>query len=152
MWDVMRENLRDASRGLRKTAGISAAIIAMLALGIGANATMFRIVDRLLLSPPRHLVNPDRLRFVVGQRPTLTRFPQNLTYSDITDLKGLPAFEAVAAYTDPQSWTYGVGAGAHKIRVQRAEAVYFPMLGVKPVFGRFYDAAEDEPDVPAVLR
>src|SRR5262245_44140729 len=132
MWDSLEQTLRDAWRGLRKTTGLSSAIIAMLALGIGANATMFRIVDRVLLSPPRHLVDPDRLRFVVGQRPTLTRFPQNLTYSDVTDLKGLPAFEAVAAYTDPQQWTYGVGAGAHKVRVQRAEAVYFAMLGVKP--------------------
>jgi ABC-type lipoprotein release transport system permease subunit len=42
---------------------------------------MFGIVDRLI-SPPQHLRDPDLLRFVYVQRPTLARFPRNLTYSD----------------------------------------------------------------------
>jgi putative ABC transport system permease protein len=150
MWDSTRQHLRDAWRGLRKTAGASAAIIILLALGIGANATMFRIVDRVLLSPPRFLTDPDRLRFVYAQRPTLTMFPKNLTYSDIDDLKHLPAFDAVSAYTDPVRATLGTGAEARKVRVQRAEANYFPMLGVRPLLGRFYSAAEDEPDPPTL--
>src|SRR5690242_3378203 len=107
MGDSIWQNLRDAWRGLRKTSGVSAAIVVMLALGIGANATMFRIVDRLLLSPPNHLVDPERLQFVYAQRPTLTMFPANLTYSDVQDIKHLPAFEAVSAFTDPQRFTMG---------------------------------------------
>jgi putative ABC transport system permease protein len=148
MSDSMWQNLRDASRSLRKTSGVSLAIVLMLALGIGANATMFRIVDRLLLSPPNLLADPDRLRFVYAQRPALTMFPANLTYADVQDIKQLPALEAVSAYTDPQRWTYGAGTDARKVRVQRAEAAYFPMLGVRPVFGRFYTAQDDEPDAP----
>jgi putative ABC transport system permease protein len=150
MWDSTRQHLRDAWRGLRKAAGASAAIIILLALGIGANATMFRIVDRVLLSPPRFLTDPDRLRFVYAQRPTLTMFPKNLTYSDIDDLKHLPAFDAASAYTDPVRATLGTGAEARKVRVQWAEANYFPMLGVRPLLGRFYSAAEDEPDPPTL--
>jgi len=150
MWDSTRQNMRDAWRGLRKTSGMSAAIIAMLALGIGANATMFRIVDRVLLSPPRLLTDPDQLRLVFAQRPTLTMFPRNLTYSDIADLKHLPAFAAISAYTDPVRATLGSGAEARKVRVQRAEANYFPMLGVQPALGRFYDSSEDEPDAPTL--
>jgi putative ABC transport system permease protein len=148
MIDSVLQNLRNASRSLRKTSAVSASIVLLLALGIGANATMFRIVDRLLLSPPHHLVDPDHLRFVYTQRPTLTMFPANMTYSDVQDIKHLPAFEAVAAYTDPQRWTLGAGTEARKVRLQRAEAAYFSMLGVRPVLGRFYSSTEDEPDAP----
>jgi putative ABC transport system permease protein len=148
MFDSIFQNLHNAWRSLRKTSGVSVAIVLLLALGIGANATMFRIVDRLLLSPPHHLIEPERLRFVYAQRPTLTMFPKNMTYSDIVDIKQLPAFEAVAAYTDPQRWTMGAGTDARKVRVQLAEATYFPMLGLQPTLGRFYTASEDEPDAP----
>src|SRR5688572_26294632 len=72
MWNAIGQNIRDAARGLRRTPGTAAAIIILLALGIGANATMFEIVDRLLLRPPDHLVDADRLRMVYSQRPTLS--------------------------------------------------------------------------------
>jgi putative ABC transport system permease protein len=148
MWDATRQNLRDAFRGLRKTAGVSAAIVAMLALGIGANATMFSIVDRLLLTPPHHLTAPDRLRLVYVQRQTLTLFPKNLTYSDVQDLKDLPALESIAAYTGTSPWTLGTGGDARKVRVQRAESTFFPTLGVRPVLGRFYAVDDDQPGAP----
>ncbi len=95
MWNAIGQNVRDAARGLRRTPGTAAAIVILLALGIGANATMFEIVDRLLLRPPDHLVDADRLRMVYSQRPTLSlpQFARNLTYSDVADLKGLSALE-----------------------------------------------------------
>jgi predicted permease len=145
MWDAMRQNLRDAVRGLRKTPGVACAVVAMLALGIGANATMFDIIDRLLLRPPDHLTDANQLRLVYAQRPTLSlsRFARNLTYPDVTDLDGLPALEAVSAFTEPRRMTMGAGADARKIRVQLAEASYFTTLGVRPRLGRFYGAADD---------
>jgi hypothetical protein len=89
MFETVRMNLRDAVRGLRRSPGATCAIVAMLALAIGANATMFDIVDRLLLRPPDHLVDPDRLRLVYAQRSTLSlpQFARSLTYPDIEDLR-----------------------------------------------------------------
>jgi putative ABC transport system permease protein len=129
---------------------MAAAVVILLALGIGANATMFEIVDRLLLRPPDHLVDAERLRVVYSQRPTLSlpRFARNLTYSDVADLKGLPAFDAVAAFTTPRRMTLGTSAEARKIQVQLAEASYFTALGVRPLLGRFYRQSEDEPGAP----
>ncbi len=145
--DAMRQNLRDALRGLRRSPGVACAVIAMLALGIGANATMFEIIDRLMLRAPDHLVEADRLRLVYAQRATLSlpQFARNLTYPDVQDIKGLPALAAVSAFTQPRSLTLGTGADARKVRVQFAEASYFDTLGVRPSLGRFYNAAEDEP-------
>ena len=147
MWDAIRQNVRDAARGLRRTPGTAAAIIILLALGIGANATMFEIVDRLLLRPPDHVVDADRLRMIYSQRPTLSlpRFARNLTYPDVADIKNLPALESVAAFTPRRLMTMGTGAEARKIQVQLAEASYFTTLGVQPLIGRFYRSAEDEP-------
>jgi putative ABC transport system permease protein len=139
--------LRDALRGLRGTPGASAAIVVILALGLGANATMFDIVDRLLLRPPDHVVEADRLRLVYAQRPTLTqaRFARNLTYPDIRDLRGLPALAAVSAFTQPREMTFDTGPSARRVQVQLADASYFGTLGVRPVAGRFYAAAEAGP-------
>ena len=150
MWDAIRQNVRDAARGLRRTPGMTAAVIILLALGIGANATMFEIVDRLLLRPPDHLVDADRLRMIYAQRPTLSlpRFARNLTYSDVADLKHLPALESVAAFTPRREMTLGTGAEAQKIDVQFAEASYFTTLGVQPLIGRFYRQREDTPGAP----
>ncbi|MQA89776.1 MAG: hypothetical protein GEU90_06020 [Gemmatimonas sp.] len=50
---------RYAARRLRRSTGFAVAIILTFALGIGANATMFMILDRLLFSPPEHIEDPD---------------------------------------------------------------------------------------------
>ena len=103
MWDAITQNVRDAARGLRQTPGMAAAVIILLALGIGANATMFEVVDRLLLRPPDHLVNAERLRLLYSHRPALTLPRLARTYADIKDLEGLPALEAISAFT-PRRW------------------------------------------------
>src|SRR6185369_19867 len=59
-WDARRQDLRYATRGLMRQPGFTLAVIATLALGIGANASMFGIIDRLLFRPPAFLSVPDR--------------------------------------------------------------------------------------------
>jgi putative ABC transport system permease protein len=140
-------SFRHAARGLGRSPGVTVAVVLMLALGIGANATMFDIVDRLLLRAPDHVVDAERLRLVYADRPTLTQaaYARSLTYPDIDDLRTLPALESVSAFTPPRLMTLGVGTEARRIRVQFAEASFFPALGVRPAAGRFYRADEDRP-------
>src|SRR5688572_17634815 len=60
-WEPFWHDLRYAARGLRRKPGFTAAVVVTLGLGIGANATMFSIVDRLLFRPPAYLVAPERV-------------------------------------------------------------------------------------------
>ena len=59
-WNAFVQDLRYALRGLRLKPWFATAVILTLGLGIGANAAMFGIVDRLLFRPPAYLNAPDR--------------------------------------------------------------------------------------------
>ncbi len=148
--DTLWQDLGLALRRLRRAPGLAAAVVLTLALGLGANATMYGVVDRLLLSPPQHLADPDRLRLVSVATDDFDhqQHPRNLAYPDVHDLRRAPAVAASAAYGEPGEWTLGTGPGARKVRVQAAEAAFFPTLGVRPAAGRFYTAAEDAPGAP----
>jgi hypothetical protein len=56
--DFLRESLGSVGRTARRYPGFTAGLVVTLALGIGANATMYDIVDRLLLQPPMHIQDP----------------------------------------------------------------------------------------------
>ncbi len=162
-FDAFRQSVRLAVRGLRRSPGLSLAVVLLLGLGIGANATMFGVIDRVLLRPPPHLESPDRLRLVSLHRAgSPERYRRSLTYPDSQVLPGArshaarvdssnpgdSAIRASAAYTVPRQRTMGSGAEAVKVRVQLATAELFPTLGVAPVAGRFFDHRDDTPGAP----
>ena len=75
-WSAFAQDLRYALRGLRRKPGFAAAVIVTLGLGIGANATMFGIVDRLLFRPPAYLIAPSRAtRIYLGATFAARRTP-----------------------------------------------------------------------------
>ena len=148
-------DFRYALRTLARRPGLVAAAIVCLALGIGANATIFGVVDTLLFRPPPLVQNPERVVRLYFRR----RLPPfGTTTSSITGYplytrirESARAFDALAAYTYSQSASMGRGVDARRVRVVLASAGYFPLLGVRPALGRFYAADEDRPGGPAVV-
>jgi predicted permease len=139
-------NVTMALRGMRRSPGFTFAVVTILGLGIGANAVMFGVVDRLLLSPPAHVRDPDDVRLVHLQR-TLVGFDEpvlsrTLTYPDYRDLRDLAGLSEVAAYTDGQA-IFGRGGGAEPVRFTMASASLFTLLGAHAALGRFYGPDED---------
>src|SRR5262249_29391626 len=59
-WAALSQEVRYAARGLRLKPAFTAGVVATLGLGIGANAAMFGIVDRLLFRAPDYLIAPER--------------------------------------------------------------------------------------------
>ncbi len=149
--DALAQDLRHAWRTAAAEKGLSAVVVAVLALGIGANAAMFGIVDRLLLSGPDHVREPERVRrvdFTVnvpGMGPfTGTDFGY-VTYALLRD--HARSFDGVAAYSYSPESRLTVGHGEDAEQIVPAEATWdlFPLLGVRPHLGRFFDRTEDTP-------
>ena len=138
-WDALRNDIAYALRQIRRAPGVAIAIIATFALGIGANATMFGIVDRLLLRPPAHVRAPEELvrvemrRIWNGEHYTSNAF----SYPAYTDFRDhVPGFANVAMSTFPGSISLGLGAGARKITGVLVSGTYFATLGTPTVIGR----------------
>ncbi|HWP69574.1 MAG TPA: ABC transporter permease [Gemmatimonadaceae bacterium] len=151
--DSTLQDARYALRGLRREPTFTVFAVATLALGIGANAAMYGIVDRLLLRGPEHIIEPER---VVRFTTTVTR-PQlgDVTYASAgyvlyDNLRAhVRAFEDVAAYKDDGNFTLGRGREARNIRGGAATANFFTLLGVHAARGRFFQADEDGTTNPA---
>ncbi len=143
---ALAHDLRWAVRALAKDRRVALFVVLTLMLGIGANATMFGIVDRLLLRPPPHVSNDPHLSSVYVRREGRdygVYFAKSTSY---------PAFAALrddsAAFTDVaavwgNSASLGRGPEAVRIVVALGTANLFPMLGVRAELGRFFAPDED---------
>ncbi len=151
LFSVLIQNVRQALRGLRQSPGFGIAIILTLGLGIGANATMFGVIDRLLLKPPPHIRNPDNVRRLYVNRSFLDRSvtTASMTVPDLDDFARSKTFESAAFY--PGQATLGRGEKGVRVRATMATASLFPLLGVQPVLGRFFDPAEDRVGVAGTV-
>lgn len=143
-------DFRYAARGLVARPVFSGGVILTLALGVGANATIFGIVDRLLFRPPESMIDPDRVHRLYtnytesnGERSS-DRNHAFATYLDLATTGD--AIEAVAAF-QTRNLPVGEGEATREIPVTVASASYFSFFDARPVLGRFFDASDDQ--VPA---
>ncbi|HJQ20675.1 MAG TPA: ADOP family duplicated permease [Gemmatimonadaceae bacterium] len=139
------QDLRYAVRGLRAKPGFAAAIVATLALGIGANAAMFGIVDRLLFRAPSYLTDPARVNrvYLVRTFDGKENYGSWFQYTRYTDLaRSTTSFDVAAGVSMPDM-AVGVGQDAREMRVGTVSATYWSLFDARPVIGRFFTAAED---------
>jgi predicted permease len=146
-FDALRDDLRYAFRQLRRAPGFSAALALTFALGIGANATMFEILDRLLFRPPAFMSDASRVGRVYLHRPRTDgtdRIDLNISYLRYTELaQNTRAFSRTAAiYLDDQR-IMGTGDAAEALGVGLVSASFWSFFDVRPQLGRFFTADED---------
>ncbi len=147
--DGLWQDIRLSARRLRRDAAFTAFVSSALILGIGANAAMFGIVDRLLLSGPPdiHDVNHVVRLYLTTQPQGMRQFTTddfgNVAYDMVREQS--KSFQSVAAYDVNDDIIVGEGADARTARVGFASATLFPLLGVQPVVGRFFGDAENLP-------
>jgi putative ABC transport system permease protein len=146
--DALKQDIRYALRGLRAKPGFAAAVVVTLALGIGANAAMFGIVDRLLFRPPPMLKDPETAHRVYLYRVFRgTERPggvsQYARYRDIATLT--TSFSHEAGHTTRQL-AVGVGDAAREMPIGVVSAGFFSFFDAPTVKGRYFTAVEDQPN------
>jgi predicted permease len=138
--DVARD-LRYGARVLRHSPAFSAIAILSLTIGIGANTAIFSIFNSLLLRP-RPIADPDRVVELYTGEPSHpyegSSYPSYLDFRDRGDV-----FTGLAAYGIRQ-YRLGDSAGVEQIWGELVSANYFDVLGVTPIRGRGFVAAEGE--------
>ena len=141
------QDLRYAARGMRKNPGFTAAVVLTLALGTGANATMFGVVDRLLLQTPAHLRAPDevhRVHLTANGDNFGMSIGTNQSYRRYQDLTShIRSASHIAAHYESEL-VFGTGDAAREERVDLVSASFWPLVGVQPALGRFFTTAEDQ--------
>jgi predicted permease len=144
-WNAFAQDLRYALRGLRLKPAFAFGVVLTLGLGIGANAAMFGIVDRLLFRPPPYLIAPDRVnkvylaRMVNGDEFT----GPGAAYQRYLDfVKTSRTIDVFAAYSQ-RRMAVGVGEAARELHIGAMTATMWQLFDVKPVIGRFFTADED---------
>jgi predicted permease len=120
-------------------------VIATLGLGIGANAAMFSVIDRIMFRPYPHLHDPGSVHRVYLQTSNSERRFTNtvMPYARFLDLQRRT--QSFSQYAVVSEWRLAVGEGV-ETRVRKVAGVsasLFPLFGVQPASGRFFGPAED---------
>jgi putative ABC transport system permease protein len=140
---MMATIFRDIRYGLRMLVRqplFTLVALLTLAVGIGANITIFHYVNAFLLRPLPYL-EADRL---VRIRSSNRSFgPMSIAYPNFQDWQKLnQTFEAMACYRTNGLNLTGTNQTEH-LRVIEASAELLPMLGTKPLLGRLFDPNDD---------
>jgi putative ABC transport system permease protein len=143
-------DIRYAVRSLVHDAGVSTIVIFCLSLGIGVNATLFSVVDGILIQPLPY-TEPDRL-FVLNE--TFERGgirDAGVSYQDLKDFEERTTTFAQMAALGGR--TIAVSDQGDPERFQGAAITWdmFPILGVQPILGRHFRAEDDRPGAEPVV-
>ncbi len=137
--------LQDCKYGLRvlsKSPGFATIAILTLALGIGANTTIFSWINSTLLNPVPGLTRPSEVVSLTLSKPGDNPFP--FTYPDLEAMRdGQQSFTGIAACSFAQMSLKG-RSKPERVSGMVASANYFAVLGVRPIVGRGFLPEEDK--------
>ena len=141
-------DLRYALRLLAKSWGFTLVAVAALAVGIGANTTVFGFVNGLLLHPLDAL-EPERLARVDTGETLLMPHLLRSEYEVYRDRN--QSFENLAMFHHGWVTPVRIDGASHMIAVTPVSRNYFEILGVRAAMGRAIAPADDRPDAPSIV-
>ncbi len=147
LWELKEEwmgdiwqDVRYGARSLARAPGFLLVAVVTLALGIGANTTVFSLVNGLLLREPGGIAAPSELvRIGRKEAPAF----DNWSYPVFLDFRERAEwFSGVAGFASAGSLIVGTGQDAEAVPGQLVSHDYFDVLGVRLHLGRDFDAEE----------
>ncbi|MBC7898042.1 MAG: ABC transporter permease, partial [Cytophagaceae bacterium] len=144
--DHLRQDMRHALRGLRRSPAFTASVVITLALGIGANAAMFGLLDRLMLRPYPFLRDPDHVHRVYGQSTNrgMVRTQSHFEYTTYLDLQRWSSSMSDFAAFFQTNRAIGVGDATNERPIAAVSASFFGFFDAPPAVGRYFAASEDQ--------
>jgi len=141
---TLLHDLRYGLRMLAKNPGFTVVAVLSLALGIGANSTVFSIVDTFFLRP-WPVKDPERLAVILTDWPKEPDFRAS-SYPDYLDIRHeVSAFSDVVAYGDRGCFVSREGpAQGLEVTVEVVSQNYFAALGVRALLGRTFSPQPDQ--------
>ena len=139
--EPLARDIRFALRALRQRPLFAVVAVTSIAIGIGANTTLFSAVNALLLRPPPGIDDPSRV--VEVGRTMDGRGMDSFSYPELLDMR-----ERVAALQHVAGWTmdafsFSLDGPGERVLVMGTSHNYFDSMGVRPERGRFFVEEED---------
>ena len=147
---MLLQDVRYALRTLSRSKGFAIGAVLCLGFGIGLNATIFSLIDGVLLKPYPY-TDPDRI-LVVGEQKAKTNDQAGLSYLDMRDWKEANSVFSTIAAVSGRSLTVSDGRSEPE-RYLGAGISWdlFPMLGTHPIRGRDLTPLDDREGAPDVV-
>ena len=147
---ITSHDLRFATRTLRTRPGFTAAVVATLALGVGASTAMFSLVDAALLRP-LPFADAERLVVLWGVAGP-ERDPRGASIPEIADWRELNRTLTDVSAADQISLTLRAGDEPERVAGEMVSSGYFTLLGARAERGRTFLPEEDRtPDAHPVV-
>lgn len=147
--DAVRQDFRYAWRTLVGAPAFTALAVLTLAVGIGASAAVFSVVDGMLLRPLSY-PEPDRLVRLLGTHEGEVDRGTISSPNFYDWVESATSFESAALY-DEYRPTLTTGGEPLKVEAASVGAAYFDVLGVRPAVGRLFVPEDDEPGSSRVV-
>ena len=140
----LKDDLRFAFRLLFRQPGFAIVALLTLGLGIGANVTIFSIVNSVLLRPLPY-AEPQGLVHLSGAPPRDSNEAQGVSLPDLLDYRQMATtMSGVAAYSFYANRLVFAGDGEpEQVEAATVSANFFALLGVPPLYGRTFREGED---------
>lgn len=154
-WNRLESLLRDLRyclRTLRRTPGFTVTAIVVMALGIGANVALFTVVRSILLKP-LPFKDPDRLVSLYQSQKEFGAFVpvDGGSFALWQQAAGTSAEMSLVNAWQQYNVSFDGGQLPEHVEASWCTWNFFPVLGVTPVLGRSFNAADDEPGADATV-
>src|SRR5215831_1790346 len=147
MLETSWRDVRFSLRSIRRTPAITLAVIATLAIGIGANVTIFSVVNGVLIKP-LPFPHPDRLISVSHTAPGVKIADVGSSYFlYFTEREQNRMFEGIGLFALGSATITGRGEPEF-VRRLFVTSDTLPILGIEPLLGRYFSEADDKPGSP----
>jgi predicted permease len=142
-------DLKHAVRALITNPAFSLVAILTIAVGIGANTSLFSVYDRLVLNPAT-IPNPSSLIAIWTNNPQLNLNAPAISWPRYEEIRDQAQGFASVGMSAFDNFTLTGNGDPEQLNGLRVSASFFPTLGILPAIGRNFSASDDLPNGPSV--